>query len=73
MATVAPLLIAGHWRPAAEGTDSFRAVDPSTAQAIGDAFPRSGAAEVEQALEDKVATRTRQLSEANAALARAET
>lgn len=50
MATVAPLLIAGHWRPAAEGTDSFRAVDPSTAQAIGDAFPRSGAAEVEQAL-----------------------
>ena len=32
MATVAQLLIAGHWRPAAEGTDSFRAVDPYRGQ-----------------------------------------
>ena len=47
---VAPLLIAGQWRAADDCTGSFRAIDPSSGQAIGIAFPRSGAADVEQAL-----------------------
>lgn len=47
---VAPLLIAGQWRAADNCTGSFRAIDPSSGQAIGVEFPRSGAADVEQAL-----------------------
>ena len=47
---VAPLLIAGLWRAAADRPEGFRAIDPSSGQAIGSEFPRSGAADVEQAL-----------------------
>lgn len=50
MGTVAPLLIAGHWQAAQDSTGSFRAFDPASGDAIGPAFPRSGAADVEQAL-----------------------
>lgn len=46
----APLLIAGQWRAADDCTGSFRAIDPSSGQAIGGEFPRSGATDVEQAL-----------------------
>ncbi len=50
MDTVAPLLIAGRWQPAQDGMDTFRAFDPASGDAIGPAFPRSGATDVEQAL-----------------------
>jgi alpha-ketoglutaric semialdehyde dehydrogenase len=48
--TLAPVLIAGRWQNARDCTGSFRAFDPASGQAIGPAFPRSGAADVEQAL-----------------------
>jgi len=44
------VLIAGAWRAAAEPAGSFRAVDPASGEAIGPAFPRSGAQDVEDAV-----------------------
>jgi NADP-dependent aldehyde dehydrogenase len=44
------VLIAGAWRAAAEHAGSFRAVDPASGEAIGPAFPRSGAQDVEAAV-----------------------
>ncbi len=50
METLAPVFIGGRWRSAGDCTGSFHAFDPASGQAIGPAFPRSGAADVEQAL-----------------------
>lgn len=50
MENVAPLLIAGRWRPARENAGTFRALDPSTGHAIGPEFPRNGAADLQDAI-----------------------
>lgn len=42
-----PILLAGEWRPSA-AIGSFRAANPATGEAVGPAFPRSGAADIEQ-------------------------
>jgi alpha-ketoglutaric semialdehyde dehydrogenase len=44
------VLIGGRWRDADAPTGSFRAEDPTRAEAIGPAFPVSGPADVEAAL-----------------------
>jgi NADP-dependent aldehyde dehydrogenase len=44
------VLIGGRWRAADAPAGSFRAEDPTRAEAIGPAFPVSGAADVEAAL-----------------------
>jgi NADP-dependent aldehyde dehydrogenase len=44
------VLIGGHWRAADAPTGSFRAEDPTHAEAIGPAFPISSSADVEAAL-----------------------
>ncbi|WP_256645851.1 aldehyde dehydrogenase family protein [Thermomonas paludicola] len=44
------VLIAGEWRAPIDATGSFRALDPATGEAIGPAFPRSGADDVELAV-----------------------
>ncbi len=50
MTAVAPLLVAGRWRPARESAGLFRAVDPATGRAIGPEFPRNGAADLEETI-----------------------
>lgn len=45
------VLIGGQWRAADAPTGSFRAEDPTRAEAIGPAFPISGADDVEAALD----------------------
>ncbi|WP_199096274.1 aldehyde dehydrogenase family protein [Dyella sp. ASV21] len=45
-----PLLIDGEWRAARELINAFRAENPATGEAIGPAYPVSGAADVEAAL-----------------------
>jgi len=47
---VQPLLIAGEWRAARESAESFRAIDPSSGEAIGPAFPVSGESDLQAAL-----------------------
>ncbi|QDH69885.1 aldehyde dehydrogenase (NADP(+)) [Marilutibacter alkalisoli] len=61
---VEPLLLAGRWQPSRDAGGSFRAVDPTSGEAIGPEFPVSGAADLEAALAAA--------SEAAAALAAAE-
>lgn len=48
--TIQPILLAGRWQPSLEAKGSFRAADPTTGEAIGPAFPISGAADVEAAV-----------------------
>lgn len=45
-----PILTAGQWRPGTPAAQ-FRAIDPTTGEAIGPAFPRSGGDDVEQAVD----------------------
>jgi alpha-ketoglutaric semialdehyde dehydrogenase len=45
------ILIAGQWQPSQAPTGSFRAVDPTTGTPIGPEFPRSGAQDLEHAVE----------------------
>ncbi|NUO76342.1 MAG: aldehyde dehydrogenase family protein [Lysobacter sp.] len=45
-----PILIAGQWQRSHDEAGGFRAVDPTTGEAIGPQFPRSGARDVEAAL-----------------------
>ena len=47
---VQPLLIAGEWRAARESAESFRAIDPSSGEAIGPTFPVSGESDLQAAL-----------------------
>ncbi|WP_242112353.1 aldehyde dehydrogenase family protein [Luteimonas aquatica] len=47
---VSPLLLGGRWQSSLEMVGSFRATDPETGNAVGSAFPISGAADVEAAL-----------------------
>ncbi|WEN15031.1 aldehyde dehydrogenase family protein [Rhodanobacter sp. AS-Z3] len=47
---VQPSLIGGEWRAPESACKSFRAVDPSTGEAIGPAFPVNSALELEAAL-----------------------
>lgn len=51
---IAQVLIGGSWRDST-GTATFRAFDPTTGQATGDAFPVSPAAELEAAMAAAVA------------------
>jgi alpha-ketoglutaric semialdehyde dehydrogenase len=48
---IQPILLAGRWQPSLSPQGSFRAADPTTGEAIGPAFPISGAADVEAAVE----------------------
>lgn len=48
--TLEPVLVAGHWTASSDPQGSFRAQDPTKAEAIGPSFPVSGAADVEAAL-----------------------
>lgn len=50
MPTLEPVLIGGQWRASLDAQGSFRADDPARAQAIGPAFPISGAADIEAAM-----------------------
>lgn len=50
-----PLLIDGAWRAASAPAGSFRAVDPTTGQAIGADYPICGAADVDAALQAALA------------------
>ena len=45
----APVLIAGDWRDAQQPTGTFTALEPSTGNALPDAYPISSAADVEAA------------------------
>lgn len=47
---IQPVLLAGQWQPSLAAAGSFRAADPTSGEAIGPAFPVSGAADVETAL-----------------------
>ena len=47
---VQPVLLAGTWQPSLEAVGTFRACDPALGEAIGPAFPVSGAADVEAAV-----------------------
>jgi NADP-dependent aldehyde dehydrogenase len=46
-----PVLLGGQWRASLDPQGSFRAEDPSRAQAIGPAFPVSGPADIEAAMQ----------------------
>ena len=50
MNTFEPVLIAGTWRSSVDAQDSFRANDPTRAEAIGPSFPISGPADIEASL-----------------------
>lgn len=45
------ILIAGQWQPSRDPTGGFRAVDPATGEPVGPEFPRSGAQDIELAVE----------------------
>lgn len=47
---IQPILLAGRWQPSLEPAGTFRAADPTTGEAIGPAFPVSGAADIEAAV-----------------------
>jgi alpha-ketoglutaric semialdehyde dehydrogenase len=48
--TIQSILLAGRWQPSLEAAGTFRAADPTTGEAIGPAFPISGADDVETAV-----------------------
>lgn len=50
MSNVEPLLLVGRWQASLSSEGSFRAADPTTGDAIGPAFPVSGAADIEAAV-----------------------
>jgi NADP-dependent aldehyde dehydrogenase len=50
MSTLEQVLIGGRWCASLDARDSFRAEDPSRAEAIGPEFPVSGAADIEAAM-----------------------
>ncbi|RUL76795.1 aldehyde dehydrogenase family protein [Dyella choica] len=47
MNTLEPVLVGGQWRASLDAQGSFRAEDPSRAEAIGPVFPVSGPADIE--------------------------